>query len=79
MSDANISLQKALYELLRYDWSVINAELLRKKLPVIDFRSYEKITKSISFYDDIKGLCHSLEEAIAIIEKAEKTVKKYSI
>lgn len=78
-ADPALFVQKALYELLRYDWSVINAELLRKKLPVIDFRSYEKITKSISFYDDIKGLCHSLEEAIAIIEKAEKTVKKYSI
>ena len=71
-ADPALFVQKALYELLRYDWSVINAELLRKKLPVIDFRSYEKITKSISFYDDIKGLCHSLEEAIAIIEKAEK-------
>lgn len=75
-ADPALFVQKALYELLRYDWSVINAELLRKKLPVIDFRSYEKITKSISFYDDIKGLCHSLEEAIAIIEKAEKNSEK---
>ena len=75
-ADPALFVQKALYELLHYDWSVINAELLRKKLPVIDFRSYEKITKSISFYDDIKGLCHSLEEAIAIIEKAEKNSEK---
>ena len=71
-ADPALFVQKALYELLRYDWSVINAELLRKKLPVIDFRSYEKLTKSNSFYDDIKELCHSLEEAIVIIEKAEK-------
>lgn len=71
-ADPALFIQKALNELLRYDWSVINDELTRKELPTIDFRRFTKIPDSISFYEEIEELCHSLEEAVAIIEKAEK-------
>lgn len=71
-ADPALFIQKSLNELLRYDWSVINDELTRKELPTIDFRRFTKIPDSISFYEEIEELCHSLEEAVAIIEKAEK-------
>ncbi len=75
-ADPALFVQKALNELLRYDWSVINDVLIKKELPIIDFQRFKKLTESNSFYDEIKELCHFLEEAIDNIEKAEKNNEK---
>ena len=75
-ADPGLFVQKAINELLRYDWSVINDELIKEELPVIDFHRLETMTESISFFDEIRSLCKSLEKAITIIDKAKKYNKK---
>lgn len=71
-ADPALFVQKSLCELLRYDWSVINDSFRKKDLPLIDFKRFENLSESDSFFDDIKELCHFIEEAVANIEIAEK-------
>lgn len=71
-ADPALFVQKSLCELLRYDWSVINDRFRKKDLPPIDFKRFENLSESDSFFDDIKELCHFIEEAVANIEIAEK-------
>jgi len=72
-ADPALFVQKSLSELLRYDWSVINDILINKSLPLIDFNQFENVSESNTFFDDIIELCNYLEEAVAIIEKAERS------